>query len=644
MADVYDDAQGQSKDPEETVDDLLNDLLDGALPDALDQLLYRGLDAPEPSAFERFAAEQLEAAGAERIRAIAAAHELTSRRLTSTGLFWMVYEADELSAEELDVLQAVDGALNRLALAARTMTGEDGSSRLLSATSDEACALVGEQLLWAVANVLGDKLAACESQNPLLSVAEAHAARGGEWDVRTRFAANAETLSLPFSLDYRFDCDARAGVVEVDASVPAASAFTCAPEADRPREQAGYALRLAACMASVAFGAGVGVVRAVVHVRERTSSGTPLCSLEFSRRAFKMRVVPRAEAGDLQGRCLSPERLLKLLAPRFSHVEFGEAGGLRPVDPINAGLPIRTMTFSGSTEPLPPALAQMLGAQTLGELDIFDRSDDALAERFAEVAARADADDPTAVAELADIVGTIETVEALEADDRTPLYCTSMVGRVQVSARSPEVRFRKVPDSSFDARHVLCRLYRERGNREDALRLGKACVELAPTAFIAHHSLAAVYMDAERWSEAVPVLCDALRSAATPSEVSVGYYRLAFALWNSGDPTLGLACYAMVHPMSPFGAAAAEEVAELMQHEHIAHAPTYEEAQAALRAAGIPIAPVDELAETVAKAAVELVDARMFAPAVSLVMYLSTLRLGPNSNDVLAAVSRSLRP
>ena len=644
MANVHEDAQGQSRDPEETVDDLLNDLLDGALPDALDQLLYRGLDAPEPSAFERFAAEQLEAAGAERVRAIAAAHDLTLRRLTSTDLFWMVYEADELSAEELDTLQAVDGALNRLALAARTMTEEDGSSQLLSDTSDEACALVAEQLLWRVADVVGDKLSACESQNPLLSVAEAHAARGGEWDVRTRFAASAEVLALPFSLDYRFDCDARAGVVEVDASVPAACAFTCVPEADRPREQAGYALRLAACMAGVAFGSGVGVVRAVVHIEERRSSGVPLCSLEFSRRSFKMRVVPRAEAGDLAGRCLSPERLLKLLAPRFAHVEFGEDGGLRPVEPICAGLPIRIMTFSGSTEPLPAALQEMLGATTLGELDIFDSDDDALAERFSEVFARADADEPAAVAELADIVGTIETVEALEADDRVPLYCTSMVGRVMASARTPEVRFRKVPDTSFDARHALCRLYRERGNGEDALRLGRACVELAPTTFIAHHSLAAVYMDAERWSDAVPVLCDALRAAATPNEISVGYYRLAFALWNAGDPTLGLACYALVHPMSPFGAPAAEEVSELMQREHIAHAPTYEEAQAALRAAGIPLAPVDELAETVAKVAVALVDARMFAPAIGLVMYLSTLRLGSNSNDVLVAVSRSMRP
>lgn len=644
MANMNDDAQEETRDPEETVDDLLNDLLDGALPDALDALLYRGLDAPDPTAFERFAAEQLEAAGAERIRPIAAAHEIALRRLSTTDLFWMVYEADELTPEELDTVQAVDGALNRLALAARTMTEDDGSSWLLSDTSDEACALVSEQLLWGVTSAIGDKLAACEKPNPLLSVAEAHAARGGEWDVRTRFAAAAETLPLPFSLTYRFDCDASAGVVEVDASVPAACAFTCVPEADRRREQAGYALRLAACLASVAFGAGVGVVRAVVHVMERVSSGAPLCSLEFSRRSFKMRVVPRAEAGDLQGRCLSPERLLKLLAPRFAHVEFGEDGGLQPVEPICAGLPLRIMSFNGSTEPLPAALRDMLGAETLGELDIFDKSDDALAERFAEVYARADGGDPAAVAELADIVGTIETVEMLEADDRVPLYCTSMVGRVLASARTPDVRFRKVPDTSFDARYTLGRLYRERGNSEDALRLAKACVELAPTTFVAHHSLAAIHMDAERWSDAVPVLCDALRVTATPSEISVGYYRLAFALWNAGDPALGLACYTLVHPLSPFGAAAAEEMSELMQHEHIVHAPTYEEAQAALRAAGIPVAPVDELTETVAKAAVELVDARMFAPAIGLVMYLSTLRLGPNSNDVLVAVSRSLRP
>ena len=56
----------------------------------------------------------------------------------------------------------------------------------------------------------------------------------------------------------------------------------------------------------------------------------------------------------------------------------------------------------------------------------------------------------------------------------------------------------------------------------------------------------------------------------------------------------------------------------------------------------MPVAPVPQLGELAAKAGIALVDAGMFDAAHSLVHFLSSLDVAPNSFDVLASVRRSL--
>ena len=84
------------------------------------------------------------------------------------------------------------------------------------------------------------------------------------------------------------------------------------------------------------------------------------------------------------------------------------------------------------------------------------------------------------------------------------------------------------------------------------------------------------------------------------------------------------------------------EMRELMQEAHLGRPPARDEAVALLRAAGVPVAPVSQLRDQAAMAAIGLVDAGIFNAATALVHFLSTFDVAPNSFDVLASVRRSL--
>ena len=167
-------------------------------------------------------------------------------------------------------------------------------------------------------------------------------------------------------------------------------------------------------------------------------------------------------------------------------------------------------------------------------------------------------------------------------------------------------------------------------------------MRLAPTSFSAYHSLALSLREADREADAAKALMDGLRVAADPNDIACAYYRLGFLFWQGGDPSLGLACYTLVRRNSYFYGETQSEVQELMQQSHLSRRPVFDEARALLRAYGVPVAPVPRLAELSAKAGIALVDAGMFDAAATLVHFLSSLDVAPNSFDVLASVRRSL--
>ncbi len=632
--------------PTLTVADILDTLLESSYPDALDALVYRG-GKEGASGFERYASRSLAQAGAEFVRPIAATHDIDIRRLSSTGLFWTGCDKRELTDEQIDTIQAVEGALNRLAFAEHYL-GED-SSPMVGGLTEGACERAALSSLHSFASVAERLMRGCDRKSDYMELAGAQASRGGEWDLRTRFAAAAEGLRAPFNFDYVFTCDAASGVFAIEATVPVAGAFPFQSEAERNDARAAYSLRLAMTLAAVAFGAGVGVVRAIVTVRERSIDGPAIVSLEFSRQMFTMQLMPALQSGAILDASLSPGELIEAFSPRTLHMETGELGALLPIEPIEASLPDRSIKMAEDTRPLPASLVEPLRADLVRDLDIFDTGDDPLRDRYREISDRireasAPEEEAPVASELADLIAAYDAAEMLEESAARPLYCVNMISRIIVSEHDdgPQTRFRKIPDTMFDARSMLCRIYREQGNLEDAIRLGEELVRLAPTSFTAYHSLALALREADRMEDAVRALLDGLTVAADPTDIACAYYRLGFYFWQGGDPSLGLACYTMVKPGTYFYGEAQAEMQELMQQSHLSRRPDLDEARALLRADGVPVAPVPQLGEMAAKAGIALVDAGMFDAAHSLVHFLSSLDVAPNSFDVLASVRRSL--
>lgn len=632
--------------PTLTVADILDTLLESSYPDALDALVYRG-GKEGASGFERYASRSLAQAGAEFVRPIAATHDIDIRRLSSTGLFWTGCDKRELTDEQIDTIQAVEGALNRLAFAEHCL-GEE-SSPMVGGLTEGACERAALSSLHSFASVAERLMRGCDRKSDYMELAGAQASRGGEWDLRTRFAAAAEGLRAPFNFDYVFTCDAASGVFAVQATVPVAGAFPFQSEAERNDARAAYSLRLAMTLAAVAFGAGVGVVRAVVTVCERSIDGPAIVSLEFGRQMFTMQLMPALQSGAILEASLSPGELIEAFSPRALHMETGELGALLPIEPIEAPLPDRSIKMAEDARPLPASLVEPLRADLVCDLDIFDTGDDPLRDRYREISDRvreasAPEEEAPVASELADLIAAYDAAEMLEESAARPLYCVNMISRIIVSEHDdgPQTRFRKIPDTMFDARSMLCRIYREQGNLEDAIRLGEELVRLAPTSFTAYHSLALALREADRMEDAVRALVEGLTVAADPTDIACAYYRLGFYFWQGGDPSLGLACYTMVKPGTYFYGEAQAEMQELMQQSHLSRRPDLDEARALLRADGVPVAPVPQLGEMAAKAGIALVDAGMFDAAHSLVHFLSSLDVAPNSFDVLASVRRSL--
>ena len=167
-------------------------------------------------------------------------------------------------------------------------------------------------------------------------------------------------------------------------------------------------------------------------------------------------------------------------------------------------------------------------------------------------------------------------------------------------------------------------------------------MQLAPTSFCSYHTLALSYREAGRDADAARVILDGMRVAVDPNDIACGYYRLGFLFWQGGDPSLGLACYTMVAHDSYFYGETQSEMRELMQEAHLSRPPARDEAEALLRAEGVPVAPVSQLKDRAAMAAIGRVDAGIFNAATSLVHFLAWFDVAPNSFDVLASVRRSL--
>lgn len=650
-----------------TTRDVLAEFTATPLPDAIDGLLFRvsmadPADPASSSGFDAYAARLLSDAEAPNLRSIAVEHPVELRRLNTTGLFWSIFDDSTISAGNRSTILRIESVLDRLALISKSLEGDEGTA-YVSATTEGACSELDWQVLRSIANDANEYLTAADRDNKLDTQYGTTGARGGNWDLSTRFASACEAMVLPFRLEYRFACDSQTGTIIADVSLPTPdvfpkSRFNAATgqwadcTAQRPAAAAAYALRLAALIASAAFGASVGVTRVVVNGKEGSIAGATVLSLEFGRIPFTMGTMAKIRSGEFSAPATEcdPAALFDMLHLAQVATNIDNAGTLQPVEPLDVELAVPYTPVADDDRPLPDDLRALLHADTVRELDVMSEQDADLGARYRAIMEEKDDSLLLAVAQLEDIVAETDklAVDDAELDElvkpsesRRILYCENVFARYLTSLveSDPSVRYVRASDIGQAARSSLSRIYRDMGDLDAAEAQARICIDLAPTSAPAYNDLITCFAEGDHYDKIIEVAKEALRVAVTGNDISYVYYRLAFAYWQTGRLNEALACYLRVPESSPMGEAALRERNDLVS-EMGNNVPGNEwDPTACLRTAGVPLAPLDDVMEVVGRALIELCDANMplaAAPLASLVA--STQR-----NDILHAVAASLR-
>lgn len=653
------------------IGEVILNLLDGPLPDALDALIWRGTTQQgQASGFERFAARQLVEAGAADVRAIAAEHNVTLVRLGSTSLFWLRFD-DDVSPEQRATLLAVEAALNRLWFVEWAAGAADGGTGMLHAFDELFCAQAAQGALREISRNAGAVAQRERADNPYRTIRGAEGARGGIWDVSTRFVDTCERLKLPFRLEYRFDTDLDAGVMAVRFTVPSANAFPASrmgergwydARAGRPACAAAYAIRLAGLMAQVAFASSVRVMAVDVTAHEDGLAGRPLLSLGFDRTPFLMDALPPLKDGRLDNPIFDddPLAVLNVLKPVRHAVRFAGDRGLCEITPlpVHASLAAKRQEVWCDRRPLPELLHGLLRADTVAELDVMH--DDAVVGDD-EVRAILEENEESPLIASVQLEAVLSRIGEIGLDEqgRLPLYCAYPMARPIVSLdsgmgagsvlpdaeplRSADTRYWKAPDAAYGAHLWLSRFARQEGDADRGLAEALQCLSLAPTTARAYIEVAVCHAEQEQYAQAAETLTQGLRVALLPGDFLYMYYRLAYALWRIGRTNEAVACYTMVlrEPNTALAETARGELAELRQQIDDTRPPmAVAEAEQVLYAANIPVSPTEAALDAMAAAAVGLTDAGVPMAAHDAVWLMSRHM---RNSDVYDSMAASLR-
>lgn len=653
------------------IGEVILNLLDGPLPDALDALTWRGTTQQgQASGFERFAARQLVEAGAADVRAIAAEHNVTLVRLGSTSLFWLRFD-DDVSPEQRATLLAVEAALNRLWFVEWAAGAADGGTGMLHAFDERFCAQAAQGALREISRNAGAVAQRGRADNPYRTIRGAEGARGGVWDVSTRFVDTCERLKLPFRLEYRFDVDLDAGVMAVRFTVPSADAFPASrmgergwydARAGRPACAATYAIRLAGLMAQAAFASSVRVMGVDVTAHEDGLAGRSLLSLGFDRTPFLMEALPPLKDGRLDNPMFDddPLAVLNVLKPVRHAVRFAGDRGLCEITPlpVHASLAAKRQEVWRDRRPLPEPLRGLLRADTVAELDVMH--DDAVVGND-EVQAILEENRESPLIASVQLEALLSRIGEIGLDERgrLPLYCAYPMARLIVSLdsgmdgasvlpdaeplRSADTRYWKAPDAAYGAHLWLSRFARQEGDADRGLAEALQCLALAPTTARAYIEVAVCHAEQEQYAQAAETLTQGLRVALLPGDFLYMYYRLAYALWRIGRTNEAVACYTMVlrEPNTALAETARGELAELRQQIDDTRPPmALAEAEQVLHAANIPVSPTEAALDAMAAAAVGLTDAGVPMAAHDAVWLMSRHM---RNSDVYDSMAASLR-
>lgn len=612
------------------------------LPDAIATLLYRVDHADNPSGIERYAAALMSEVDLPRLRTIAAKSEMGLARIDRSKLFYLNFDRSLLDQDEIDMLLAIECRLNRLSGILERIGA--GLGPVASSPSFEGCSLFD---LWHISKTTNDVprlLETLSNDNPWAKPGTVACQPGGEWDVRTRFARIVEALNVVTRLDYTYRANVAEGIMlvrfgrtvvdampqrEYDAQD---DAWREVDELKRAAWATEHDARVALTLAAACFAAGASITRCYVQIAapDGEQGERIIATYSFGRAAYLANCVPAAknfESMDMDD--MPCERML----------EAYESDAPDAIEPAEVHARPRDDHRS-----LPPALRDLLLADTADELEVMEEGDDPYVARVAELRERAKVDRAGAFEGFSRLVEELEAkcavAELLATGPVQTLFCDNQLVRMvlPVMEEDRSVRILRAPDALYFAQHEICSFYADQEDFERALPEVRHLYDLARSSMQSHFALINVLARLERYDEVIEVARHGLRIASDRSAIGYLFYRLAFAYWNCDQLELALACYRLVPRGEESGSNALEEMQGLMNEMGVNEPPTFEEAVETISKAGLELPPVPAVSNQLADAAVQLVDNGFFFLArVCIFQMWRTM-----GNDELGSLSRSL--
>ena len=610
--------------------------------DAIETLLYRVDRVEHPCGIERFAAMLVREVDLPQLRTIAAKSEPQLAYIDRSRTFYLNFDRSLLEQDEIDELLAVEARLNRiLYVLDRIGAGLDPAS---SSPSLEDCSRIDQFGLNAVTRYVAEIFRHMTDDNPWRCPGTVECKPGGEWDVRTRFAHTVESLNLITRLDYSYRANVAEGTMLVrfgrsrvdmmprQIYMPRVDAWHEADERERAAWVAERDARIVLVLAAACFAAGTGIKRAYVQVcaPDPSMGEKLLATYAFDRAEFMA-------DGTLLARSVSTAPLSKPVCAEFTEARVAEPP--MRVAPDDAELRPRD-----DPRTLPPALRDLLLADSAAELEVMEEDGDPYTARIVELREQLTTDRQGAYEGLTKLIAELEakcTVAELMASCPVQTqFCENQLVRLvlPVMEEDRSVRILRAPDALYFAQYEVVNLYAEADDYEAALPEARKLYDLARSSMQSHFVLINVLAHLERFEEIIEVARHGLRIACDRESIGYLFYRLAFAYWNCDQRDLALACYRLVPKGDTSGQNATEEMQGLMNEMGVTEPPSFKDAVATIGRAGLELPPFAAVGNQVADAAVELVDNGFFFLAIRCV-YQMWRTMG---SDELGALNRSL--
>ena len=612
------------------------------LPDAIETLLYRIDHTDDPSGIERYAAALMGEVNLPRLRTIAAKTEMSLARIDRSRLFYLNFDRSLLDQDEIDTLLAVECRLNRLSGILERIGA--GLGPVASSPSFEGCSLFD---LWHISKTTNDVprlLETLSNDNPWAKPGTVACQPGGEWDVRTRFARIVEALNVVTRLDYTYRANVAEGIMLVRFGRTVVDAMPQREydaqddawrEVDEPKRAAWateHDARIALALAAACFASGARITRCYVQIAAPDSEQDErtIATYSFGRAAYLANCVPVAK--DLESMDMDDMPCKRML-------EAYESDAPDAIEPAEVHARPRDDHRS-----LPPALRDLLLADTADELEVMEDDDDPYVARVIELRELAKVDRAGAFEGFSRLVEELEAkcavAELLATGPVQTQFCDNQLVRIvlPVMEEDRSVRILRAPDALYFAQHEICSFYAEQEDFERALPEVRRLYDLARSSMQSHFALINVLARLERFDEIIEVARHGLRIASDRPSIGYLFYRLAFAYWNCDQLELALACYRLVPRGEESGSNALEEMQGLMNEMGVNEPPTFEDAVETIRKAGLELPPVPAVTNQLADAAVQLVDNGFFFLARGCIFQMWRTM----GNDELGSLNRSL--